>query len=148
MNDITVIKLNPQLQETWRYQGRILEQSHKHLILEAYFDRQDTIFHDIVLRKGDRFVETYYFDRWYNIFEIHAIEDDNVRGWYCNVSTPAELHAGAISYIDLALDLLIYPDGRQLLLDEDEFLQLEIPTKLRDQALQGLASLQAHFQQN
>ena len=30
----------------------------------------------MILAKGDRFVETYYTNRWYNTFEIHAREDD------------------------------------------------------------------------
>ena len=29
--------------------------------------------------------------------------------------------ASQIRYVDLALDLLVFPDGRQLVLDEDEF---------------------------
>ena len=46
------------------------------------------------LRRGDRFIETYYTDRWYNIFEIHAREDDRLKGWYCNIAKPAVMEAG------------------------------------------------------
>lgn len=97
------------------------------------------------LSAGDRFVETYYTNRWYNMFEIHAREDDHLRGWYCNISHPAEIDGNTLSYIDLALDLLVFPDGRQVVLDEDEFADLEISPKIRGQARQALTELQAMF---
>ena len=29
----------------------------------------------LIVKRGDRFVETYYSARWYNIFEIHDRDD-------------------------------------------------------------------------
>ena len=101
----------------------------------------------MLLGKGDRFVETYYTDRWFNIFEIHAREDDHLRGWYCNVSSPAVIVGDTIAWNDLALDLLVFPDGRQYVLDEDEFSQLELSSEQRQRALNALAELQTRFKQ-
>jgi hypothetical protein len=143
---VNVIKLDPQGRETWRYQGNLLEQQPDHLVLEAYFDRPDQEFHGIWLRTGDRFIETYYTDRWYNIFEIHAVEDDRLRGWYCNVASPVQINGDTLSYVDLALDLLVYPDHRQLVLDEDEFASLEISDHQKQQARSALLELQNYFQ--
>jgi protein associated with RNAse G/E len=143
---LNVIKLNPLGQETWRYQGQVLERQPDRLVLEAFFDRPDVDdFHGIQLRQGDRFIETYYTDRWYNIFEIHAVEDDRLRGWYCNITAPAQLDGDTLSYVDLALDLLVYPDLRQFVLDEDEFALLDITDIQKQQALQALAELQNIF---
>jgi len=50
-----------------------------------------------------------------------------------------------ITYEDLALDLLVYPDGRQLVLDEDEFAKLQIDEQTRQGALQGLEKLKRLF---
>jgi len=51
-------------------------------------------------------VETYYTDRRYYIFEIHDRDDDQLKGWYCNVSRLAVLDADdRLLYMDLALDL-------------------------------------------
>jgi len=50
-----------------------------------------------------------------------------------------------LSYTDLALDLLIYPDGRQLVLDEDEFLLLPLTPQVQVQALLALEALQQVF---
>jgi hypothetical protein len=142
---ITVIKRNVHGQETYRYQGWLLTRHANQIVLQAYFDRQDLVIHGMRLAKGDRFVETYYTDRWYNIFEIHSCEDDALRGWYCNIGQPVQIEGSTISYIDLSLDLLVFPDGRQIVLDEDEFEVLEIPLSVRHQALQALQELQARF---
>ena len=145
MGVITVIKRNDSGQETWRYQGRRLEQADGRLVLEAFFDREDMWLQGMLLSKGDRFIETYYTDRWYNIFEIHSRDDDSLRGWYCNISRPAEIEGDAVSWIDLALDLLVFPDRRQVVLDEDEFARLEISPEERRQAQAALVELQSIF---
>lgn len=140
---LMVIKLNLQREETWRYEGHVLEWAQNSVLVEARFNRDDLQFHEILLRRGDRFVERYYTDRWYNIFAIHDLDDDRLKGWYCNVTRPAEITPGQIAYMDLALDLLVYPDGRSLVLDEDEFAALSIDDVTRQKALTGLSELQA-----
>jgi uncharacterized protein len=140
--EITVIKKNTLGQETWRYHGRLIDQTANCLVLEAFFDRQDLNLKGLLLGKGDRFIETWYTDRWYNVFEIHSRDDDCLRGWYCNIGAPAVWEGQQISYVDLCLDLIVFPDGRQIVLDEDEFAALEIPPETRQQALDALAVLQ------
>jgi uncharacterized protein len=140
---VTVIKRNPLGQETWRYPGKILAQGRDFITIEAFFNRPDLPFHGILLAEGDRFVETYFTGHWYNIFEIHAKHDDQIKGWYCNVALPAEIKEGQVTYVDLALDLLVYPDGKQLTLDEDEFQALAIDAATRTHALTALQELQA-----
>jgi len=142
---ITVLKLDAQGNQTWRYHGEILQSLADRVVLEAHFDRDDRIFHGMPLRRGDRFLETYFTDRWYNIYEIHAREDDTLRGWYCNIGKPAQLDGDRLSYVDLALDLLVFPDGRQVVLDEDEFLELDISVTDRQQALAALDELRQVF---
>lgn len=145
MATFTVIKRNVQGQETWRYDGDVIERSGNRIVLQAFFDRQDVDLNGLVLARGDRFLETYYTDRWYNEFEIHAREDDHLRGWYCNITFPAEISENTLSYIDLALDLLVFPDGRQIVLDEDEFAGLDVDDETRRQARNALADLQRRF---
>ena len=145
MTPITVIKLDIHKVETWRYTGEVLERGEHHIVLEAYFDREDSLFHGMTLAKGDRFIETYYTNRWYNVFEIHARDNDQLRGWYCNIGKPAVIDGNTLSYIDLALDLLVFPDGRQIVLDEDEFASLDLPATTRLKAQHALAELQSSF---
>ncbi len=145
---VSVIKQDPEGVETWRYSGEVIESHADRIIIEAFFDREDLLFHGMWLCKGDRFVETYYTDRWYNIFEIHNRDDDQLKGWYCNIATPAVIEDGAISYKDLALDLLVFPDGKQVVLDENEFDELALSPNIRNQALIGLQELQNYFRLN
>ena len=142
---VTVIKRNQDGQETWRYRGEVIERGENYLILEAIFDHDDVFFHGMRLRRGDRFVETYYTERWYNIFEIHDRDDDKLKGWYCNVATPAIIEGDSVSYRYLPLDLLVFPDGRQIVLDEDEFAALSLSPEMRAQAQTALKKLQAIF---
>ena len=143
MTTITVIKKDLQGQEVWRYSGTLREQGENFLTLEARFDRADLLFHGMLLAKGDRFIETYYSDRWYNIFEIYDRENNQLKGWYCNIGYPAEISDRSVSYIDLALDLLVFPDGRKVVLDEDEFANLTLDQATRATARAALSNLLA-----
>ncbi len=147
MNEpIRVLKCNLAGEVTWHYEGRVLEKKSNAVVLEAFFNRPDMPFIDVTLKENDRFVETFYTDRWYNIFEIYDRDDGSFKGWYCNVGRPAQIADGTVSYIDLALDLWVSPVGRQTVLDEDEFAALSIDTKDRRRALKALAELKEVFQ--
>lgn len=145
MSEVVVIKQNPQGEETWRYGGTVLRRTPRGMLLEAFFDRDDRLFHGVWLCRGDRFVEAYFSHRWYNIFEIHHREGGALKGWYCNVTRPARLLDGRIEYVDLALDLLVYPDGSSLLLDEDEFAALSIGEPERRRARRTAGTLPRLF---
>jgi uncharacterized protein len=64
----------------------------------------------------------YWTDRWYNVMRFETPGGGMVE-WYCNVSTPAEYDGELLSWIDLDLDVRVWPDGRVEVLDEDEFLE-------------------------
>ncbi len=140
-NAITVHKLNEQGVEIFRYSGSLVEEKGTSLTLGARFERADVQFFELTFREGDRFVETYYSDRWFNIFEIHDAGDDHLKGWYCNITRPARFEQGHIYAEDLALDLLVTPDGRLRVLDEDEFDEMELSESDRDNALSALEEL-------
>jgi uncharacterized protein len=145
MTIVTVIKQDSSGKETWRYNGELIQRRADRLVIEAYFDREDMFFHGLWLRKGDRFIETYFTERWYNIFEIYTDGKDAPKGWYCNVATPMKIIDDTIAYRDLALDLLVFPDGRQLVLDEDEFEALDLSSELASKAKLALLELQELF---
>ncbi len=142
---VLVLKLNPQGEVMWRSEGDVLERAPDSLTLEAFFDRDDRPFMDTTLKRGDRFVETYYSARWYNIFEIYDRDDGVLKGWYCNVTQPAAWGDGHVEYVDLFLDLWVSADGTQTVLDEDEFAAADLPEDLRQSARRGLAELQDWF---
>ncbi len=139
---IDVIKLNPNRQETWRYTGKVIGYSPEKAVLEAYFNRPDTPFNGMILANQDLFIEAYFSQRWYNIYEIHDGKNGALKGWYCNVAFPAEFSEATITFVDLALDLLVFPNGRQLVLDENEFEELTLNEPVRQRARAALKELQ------
>ena len=145
---IKVQKKNPAGEVTYRYEGLLLSSDETSITLEALFDREDMPFMGIVLKRGDRFVEHYYTDRWYNIFAVYDREDGKLKGWYCNVGQPAVIEDGVVSYVDLALDLWVSANGKQTVLDEDEFEKLDLNEELRAGALNGLNELKLLFKNN
>lgn len=145
MNKITVIKQNESGVETWRYDATLLLRENNTVILEAYFNRDDSMLFDVVIKRNDRFIEAFFSDRWYNIFEIRDRESSNLKGWYCDICKPAVITENQISYIDLALDLWVYPDGKQEVLDEDIFNQLDISANIRQSAVNSLQDLKENF---
>ena len=142
---IKVQKKNPAGEVTYEYEGMLLSRDEHSIVLEALFDRADMPFMDVMFKTGDRFVEYYYTDRWYNIFAIHDRDSGNIKGWYCNIGKPAIFEDGVVSYIDLALDLWVSTSGEQTVLDEDEFEALALSEELRAGALRGLEELKQLF---
>jgi len=142
---IKVQKKNPAEEVVYEYEGDELRRDATTVVLEAFFTRDDMPFMDVVLKKGDRFVEYYYSDRWYNIFVIYDRDDGQLKGWYCNIGKPAVIEERRVSYVDLALDLWVSADGRQTVLDQDEFEALVLNDELRRAARQGLNDLQQAF---
>lgn len=139
--EITVIKNDYEGNEVWRYTGRVVEQTPEKVVLEAAFNRDDVALGFVTFERGDRFVETYYTDRWYNIFEIHAREGDALKGWYCNFTRPAVVQNNTVEADDLALDLFVRPDGEILELDWEEFEALDITVPAREAVLDALKAL-------
>lgn len=145
---IRVQKKNLAGEVTYEYEGVLLERDVNSIKIEALFDREDMPFQNVVLKKGDRFVEYYYSDRWYNIFEIYDRDDGKIKGWYCNVGMPVIIENNIVSYVDLALDLWVSSTGEQTVLDEDEFAELRLDEEIKLHALDGLDKLKLVFENN
>ena len=145
---IKVQKKNPAGEVLIEYEGDEIGRTENSITLEALFTRDDMPFMDVTFKKGDRFVEYYYSDRWYNIFVIYDRDDGKIKGWYCNVGMPAVIEDDIVSYVDLALDLWVSVDGKQTVLDEDEFEMLELTDELRAKALSGLNDVKTFFLNN
>jgi predicted RNA-binding protein associated with RNAse of E/G family len=140
-----VLKLDLSGAVVWAYSGTLVRRQPHRLTLEAAFDMESVPVADAVLRRGDRFVETYYDQQMYNVFKVFQGAQGPLKGWYCNICRPAVLEAATVRWVDLALDLWVAPDGRQFVLDRDEFEALELSLHERQQALATLARLQRSF---
>lgn len=139
---ITVVKNDHRGQEILRYEGRVLERDTTHMVLEARFQRDDVDLGYVTLRHGDRFVEHFYTDRWYNVFAVYDVDGGHLKGFYCNVTRPALLGDGEVRADDLALDVFVFPDGRTLVMDEEEYADLPLSLDERQHALAAVTDLQ------
>lgn len=145
-NDITVIKLDHKGREVWRYSGIELARGATWVQLEAFFNRDDKDAGYVIFRRGDRYIEWFYSDEMYNIFQIHDVDDDHLKGWYCNICNPAVIADHEVRCEDLALDVWVTPSRDVKVLDEDEFAALSIDGETRAQALSALNQLLNHIE--
>jgi ABC-type nitrate/sulfonate/bicarbonate transport system ATPase subunit/protein associated with RNAse G/E len=136
---VTVIKGDHTGKEVWRYRGTILDRTETSITLEAPFNLDIIETPHVTLWQGDLFTEYHHTDRWYSIFQIHDRNNGQLKGWYVNFSRPAVFTDNTIEADDLALDLWVYPDGRMLELDREEFDALPIPEEERSAVLRALA---------
>jgi protein associated with RNAse G/E len=141
MSEITVYKLDGSGREVWQYPATVLERAPDRIRLAADFNRDDMDLGYTTFARGDRFIETFYSDRWYNIFAVYTGEDGSLKGWYCNICRPAEISDTAVRCEDLTLDLWVTPDGESLVLDEVEFAASELSLEERTQGHEALWEL-------
>jgi predicted RNA-binding protein associated with RNAse of E/G family len=142
---VTVLKLRPNGEVAVRYTGEVLRRDAREVVLEASFGFPTMALDYVTLKTGDRFVEHFYADRWYNIFPIYDVDGGAFKGWYCNVTRPAEFAETAeglqVRAVDLALDYFVQPAGSDFVLDEDEFAVLDLAPEERSAAEAALAEL-------
>jgi protein associated with RNAse G/E len=67
-----------------------------------------------------------WYARWYLVdASLVTARDAGTAGvvhhYYCNLGLPGAWQTDEYRFVDLDLDVLIYPDGRHAVLDEDEF---------------------------
>lgn len=142
-----ILKKNLADEVTWQYEGEVLRRDENSITVEAFFNRDDMPFQEIILKRNDRFVETFYADKWFNIFEIYDRDDGKLKGWYCNITKPAIIEEGFVAYVDLALDLWVSANGEQTVLDEDELEELKLGEELKKNVYIGLHALQAYVKE-
>jgi len=141
---VTVRKQNHLGEPMLSWKGEVVANGPTFRLVSALFSGRDAVTVDkVIFRKGDRMLERYYTDRWYNVFEVKQDLSDQVKCWYINLSLPAQFTADSIIWQDLALDLVIYPDGNYRLLDEDEFNALQIEPSLRSRCLETVQEILA-----
>jgi len=117
---ILVRKLNYEGRETWHWNGELVQRRDPVMVIDAIFNGKPRDLGYMKLETTDLFHEFYYSDRWFNIFQVFS-SDGALKGWYCNICKPALFLDNQIDFVDMVLDVFVYPDGRPLVLDEDEF---------------------------
>ncbi|MBL8050890.1 MAG: DUF402 domain-containing protein, partial [Anaerolineales bacterium] len=73
-------------------------------------------------------------------------DDGKFKGWYCNITKPADIKEAEVSYVDLVLDLWVNAEGKQTILDEDELNELNLDEDLKKKIYASLTELQTLFE--
>ena len=111
MSEITIIKRDHNGKPVLQYSGEVTARGEAWVRVRATFNYDDKPVGSITFRRGDVFTEWHYADRWYNVFEIYDVDDGRLKGWYCNVTRPAVIRENTVEADDMALDMLVLPDG-------------------------------------
>lgn len=142
MATITVIKRDHDSQETIRWTGDVLARGETWVNLLGRFGlEQADVGGVLVIYKNDFMREWFYSDRYYNIYQVEDQTDGHIKGWYCNITRPAEITRDFIALDDLALDLVVSLSGEIILLDEDEYADLNLSTAEQQAVQNALATL-------
>ncbi len=106
------------LRRSWKCE--LVSRTDELLTLIGVFDRE-VIHPDLgIIRIGTRSTEYFWFDRWYNVFRFDE-PNGEFRNFYCNINLPPTLENGVLEYVDLDIDVVIWPDTSYQILDQDEF---------------------------
>jgi len=103
----------------------------------------DTIKHGELglIKAGTISHEKFWLTRWYNVFRFEE-ETGDLRNYYVNISMPPTFNGTTIEFVDLDIDVVIWPDGRAITLDREEFeqnrLRFGYATEIVNKALQTL----------
>ena len=118
--DVTINsrKYDLTIRRTW--QARLIERADSLLVFVGEFAEE--VHHPDLghILAGTVSYEFYWLDRWYNVFRFHE-PDGTFRNWYCNINMPPKFVEGVLDYVDLDIDILIWPGREPIVLDEDEF---------------------------
>lgn len=108
------------LRRSWKCE--LVGRTDEMLTLVGTFDRE-VIHPDLgVIQLGTRSTEYFWFDRWYNVFRFDE-PNGEFRNFYCNINLPPTLENGVLEYVDLDIDVVLWPDGSHEVLDRNEFEQ-------------------------
>ena len=87
---------------------------------------------DITLMGGTITYAHYWLDLPYNVYHW-ILPNDSTAGYYFNISDRTQISSDLVTWRDLVVDILVTPDGRCQILDEDE-----LPTDLDDTLAQEI----------
>ncbi len=116
---VTIVKLKPDGSEAIRYPGQVIEAPGGWVAARAPWGQRRVDLGYLVFEPNDVFFEYFALERPFNAFAIFT-SDGDLKGWYCNVTHPSWVESETIYWHDLYVDVIAYPDGRTLVVDEDE----------------------------
>ncbi len=117
---VNSLRFDRSLKRSWSCE--LIEQSGDLIVLLGEF--QNDVEHGDLgrIRAGTISREYFWLDRWFNVFVFFEPEG-NLRNLYCNINLPPTYASGVLEYVDLDIDLVVWPDGSYEILDREDFKQ-------------------------
>ena len=116
---IEIVKMSPSGKKPVRYTGTLIDSPKDWIAARAEWVHGDMDLGYMTFLNGDYLDEYFALKRPYNAFALYRAHGEFV-GWYCNVTHPTVVIGDEVQWHDLYIDVIAYPDGRTLVLDEDE----------------------------
>ena len=116
---VDIVKVSPTGEKRVRYEGELIPGPEGWIVARARWVHGDIDLGYLEFRNGDYLDEYFALEHPYNAFALYR-DDHTFVGWYCNVTHPTTVSRTEIQWHDLFVDVIVYPDGRTLVLDEDE----------------------------
>lgn len=118
--EITVnsLKFDLSIRRSWKC--RLVERNEPLLLFVGEFEDEITHPNLGIIKPGTASREYYWLDRWYNIFRFDE-PDGSLRNYYCNINMPPKFEDGVLDYVDLDIDVLVWPDFRYEVVDEADY---------------------------
>jgi uncharacterized protein len=136
---IEIVKVSPVGKPPVRYTGELLDSPAGWIAARASWVHGEMDLGYMAFMPGDYLDEFFALERPYNAMALYRSTHELV-AWYCNVTYPTRVENDVIFWHDLFVDVIVYPDGRTLVLDEDELEQaglLESDPELHAMILSG-----------
>lgn len=138
---VTISKLDHLGRRLISYPGEIVLEEGEMVAARCLWTLPKTVdLGPFTIAPGDILVEYYFSSQPFNIFAIYTPPGE-LKGWYCNVLGHTLIAPETIDWADLALDLVVTPQGERTVLDEDEFEALDPSPEQRAQADLALSTL-------
>ena len=97
-----------------------------------------------LIQQGTISFEYFWPTRWYNVFRFTE-PDGSFRNFYCNIAMPPRVHDDVLEFVDLDIDIVIWPEGHREVLDMGDFEanaeRYAYPEDVRFKALHALDDL-------
>lgn len=116
---IRSLRIDGTTKREWRC--HLISRNEQRLVFFGTFDT--TIHHpDLgLIEEGTCSIEYFPVDEWFNIF-LFFRPDGSFRNYYCNIGKPFLLSGACLEYVDLDVDVIVWPDGRVEVTDLEDLL--------------------------
>ena len=147
MRSFRIRKILPDGSIKIEYQGTLREITDDFISIDTGWSREPLYLGYVLFEPDDKWIETFFFKRWYNIFRI-ASGKGELKGFYINITKPPVIGQDTIDWEDLAIDLWVRPDGSYLVLDEDEFEELDLALEIKEKAIKTLEEVKTMIERS